>query len=308
METMLYYQMNSEFLPKVKYIDEVTVKPPHIHVRRKTEEFILYYVLSGEMHINEENRQYILKPDDMLILDPHLEHYGTKTAACTYFYIHFYHNKMEESSGNSLLIKDSLINHRLASLKSYECEIKEMGFYNIILPKFLHISQSSAAASLIGTLHKLRESHHNQLEHFQLRTSSIFLELLINLSRELTSSFLYLNSPVSTTRSTQMIYDLLSFFQINYASEITGKSIEKSFNCNFDYINRMFKKATGTTIFAYLNRLRISNAKHLLSDGTRKISEIAEKSGFRDVYYFSKVFKKYTGVTPGAYSRKNEWM
>jgi YesN/AraC family two-component response regulator len=299
--------MNSEHLPIIKYVDKVTVEPPHVHIRRKTEEFILYYVLSGEMHINEGNRKFVLNPDDMLILDPHLEHYGTRATTCTYFYIHFYHEKMMECTGNSVPIKDDLIDKRLASLKTHECEMEEAGSYNILLPKFLHIGQSSTAVELIGTLHKLRESHHNHQEHFQLKTSSIMMEFLITLSRELTSSFLHFDNPVSTTRSTRMIHDLLSFFQSNYASGISGKIVEEKYNCNFDYINRMFKKATGTTIFAYLNDLRISKAKLLLSDGTGKISEVAEKSGFRDVYYFSKVFKKYTGITPGTYSRKNSW-
>ena len=49
---------------------------------------------------------------------------------------------------------------------------------------------------------------------------------------------------------------------------------------------------------------RISKARQLLSDGTSRISDVAEKCGFRDIYYFSRVFKKYTGTTPGVYSRK----
>jgi AraC-type DNA-binding domain-containing proteins len=305
MENMIYYQMNSEYLPKIKYINKVTVVPPHIHVRRKTEEFILYYVLSGEMHINEGNRQYIIKSDDLLILDPQLEHFGTKSTTCTYFYIHFYHNKMIECLGEKDYIKDILIEQRLKSLINRDYETKDMHLYDIILPKKFHIKQSNTSAALISMLNNLRDSHHSRLEYFQLKTSGIFLEFLISLSRELTSSYLYHDNSVSTSRSTRMINDLLSFFESNYSSEINGKSIEEKFNCSFDYINRIFKKTTGMTIFVYLNKLRIFKAKQLLSDGTGKISEIAEKSGFRDVYYFSKVFKKYTGITPGAYSKRN---
>ena len=64
------------------------------------------------------------------------------------------------------------------------------------------------------------------------------------------------------------------------------------------------KKATGKTMLAYLNELRISKARQLLSDGTSQISRVAEQCGFHDIYYFSRVFKKYTGTTPGAFSRK----
>ena len=85
MENMLYYQMNSEYLPVVIYTDKVTIEPPYVHMRRKTDEFILYYVVSGEMYLNEGNRQFILKTNDMMILDPNWEHYGTKATTCTFF-------------------------------------------------------------------------------------------------------------------------------------------------------------------------------------------------------------------------------
>lgn len=303
METILFYQMNSEYLPVVKWTDKVSVEPPHVHIRRKAEEFILYYVLYGEMHINEGGRHFVLKPDDMLILDPHREHYGTKATACTYFYIHFYHKNMEECCSNKEHLKDDMIDGRLNSLKTNERDIMEAGFSDIILPKFLHISQTGTAATLVDDLYKLRESHHNHTEHYQLKTSSIFLEFLVSLSREMTSGFLSCDSTTPTTRSTRMIHDLLSFFQDNYASEITGEGIEEKYKCNYDYLNRMFKKATGNTIFAYLNDLRIFKARQLLSDGTGKMIEVAEKCGFKDIYYFSKVFKKYTGFSPGTYSR-----
>lgn len=194
-------------MPVVKFTNKVSVKPPHIHIKRQTEEFILYFVLSGEMYLKEGSREYALKPGDMLILDPHLVHCGTRASSCTYFYIHFYHDRMAECSG-------------------------------------------------------------------------------------------------LTGRSTRIIHDILTFFQGSYPEEITSALIEQKYGCNYDYINRLFKKATGKTILAYLNELRISKARQLLSDGTSRISDVAEKCGFRDIYYFSRVFKKYTGTTPGAYSRK----
>jgi AraC-type DNA-binding domain-containing proteins len=285
-------------------MEKVTVSPPHVHIRRKTEEFILYYVLAGEMHLNEGNRHFVLKPNDWLILDPHMEHYGTKAATCTYFYIHFLHSQMEEQVKNTESLKNELTTKRLTALKTHECDSSENAPSTIIVPKNFHSKPSSTVVSL---LHKLRESHHNRLEHFQLMTSSILLELLITLSREFTASLLFSEHSISKSRSTRMIHDLLSYFQNDYASDISGATIGERYDCNFDYLNRMFKRATGTTIFAYLNELRISKAKQMLYDGSIGISEVSEKCGFKDVYYFSKVFKKYTGLTPGIYSKNRRW-
>ena len=99
----------------------------------------------------------------------------------------------------------------------------------------------------------------------------------------------------------QRVSTVLSFFNEYYYKKITSNFLEIQYNCNFDYINRVFKETTGKTIFVYLNELRISQAKLLFNTGSFKVSEVSEKVGFQDSYYFCKVFKKYTGVTPSNY-------
>ncbi|MBQ1933541.1 MAG: helix-turn-helix transcriptional regulator, partial [Clostridia bacterium] len=54
----------------------------------------------------------------------------------------------------------------------------------------------------------------------------------------------------------------------------------------------------------YITELRITNAKDLLSVGTMPAGEIAEKCGFASQYYFSRIFRKNTGVTPSEYRNR----
>jgi YesN/AraC family two-component response regulator len=49
--------------------------------------------------------------------------------------------------------------------------------------------------------------------------------------------------------------------------------------------------------------VRINHAKELISTTSMKISEIGQAVGFADIYYFSKVFKKATGITPSDYAK-----
>ena len=91
----------------------------------------------------------------------------------------------------------------------------------------------------------------------------------------------------------------MTFFQSSYAGDITGCLIEQKYGCNYDYINRLFKKATGKTMLAYLNELRISKARQLLSDGTSQMC-IRDRGHVQILnflfkrYYF--VFKATTGL------------
>ncbi|MNW09067.1 HTH-type transcriptional activator Btr [compost metagenome] len=71
-----------------------------------------------------------------------------------------------------------------------------------------------------------------------------------------------------------------------------------------EYISRKFKQEFKENLSDYLGRIRIEKARLLLLNPNCKISQIAEQVGYQDEKYFSKVFKKWTGQTPGDY-RKN---
>ena len=66
-------------------------------------------------------------------------------------------------------------------------------------------------------------------------------------------------------------------------------------------VTRRFKKETGQTIPEFLNRTRIRVAKLYMQENDMNLGEIAQAVGFCDASYFSKVFLRYTGLTPTAY-------
>lgn len=67
---------------------------------------------------------------------------------------------------------------------------------------------------------------------------------------------------------------------------------------------RKFKEATGRTIVDYINYVRLYHAKKLLGKSDLSITEIALECGFSAAPYFTKVFKKYHGCSPGAYRKQ----
>jgi two-component system response regulator YesN len=77
--------------------------------------------------------------------------------------------------------------------------------------------------------------------------------------------------------------------------------IAEELGVSSNYLSTIFRKETQYSISEYLNGVRLKHAKKLLRDTNLKVYEIAEQVGFCDVYYFSNVFKKYTGVTPSDY-------
>ncbi len=68
---------------------------------------------------------------------------------------------------------------------------------------------------------------------------------------------------------------------------------------NIDYLRRCFKKETGKTPLAYLTDMRLNHAKGLLKQETfLSVVDVAEKCGFNDSFYFSKIFKQHFNVSP----------
>ena len=94
----------------------------------------------------------------------------------------------------------------------------------------------------------------------------------------------------------QYIYD-------NYSKNLTLEGVSNHIGFNPTYFSVFFKKETGKNFSEYLTELRMKNAKLCLISSNRDIADIAEEVGYSDIKYFSKLFKKVTGLTPSEYRK-----
>lgn len=101
-----------------------------------------------------------------------------------------------------------------------------------------------------------------------------------------------------------VIFDIAKYLEVHYREDITLQDIADRFFLSREYISRKFKQEFKENLSDYIGRIRIEKAKLLLLNPECKISQAAMQVGYQDEKYFSKVFKKMTGMTPGEY-RKN---
>ena len=85
------------------------------------------------------------------------------------------------------------------------------------------------------------------------------------------------------------------------AGELSLKSLAELLGMNASYLSSLFRKETGMTLTEYINGQRMQLATRLLSGTELQIQTVAQHCGIPDVNYFTKVFKKYTGKTPGQF-------
>lgn len=90
----------------------------------------------------------------------------------------------------------------------------------------------------------------------------------------------------------------------NYMNEISFLDLAKVCHVSRSHLSALFKKEVGCSFPEYLVNLRIHKAAKLLKEENLRVSEVAELVGYQDVAHFSKIFKKYMGVSPKTVKHK----
>jgi len=99
------------------------------------------------------------------------------------------------------------------------------------------------------------------------------------------------------------VYPAVSHMENNYSTDISMVDLAEMCNLSISHFRKLFKVVYGIPPHDYLNTLRINKAKDLILSELYPISEIAEKVGFTNIYYFSRLFKQITGLSPKKYRR-----
>ncbi|WP_342563127.1 response regulator [Paenibacillus sp. FSL R7-0345] len=106
------------------------------------------------------------------------------------------------------------------------------------------------------------------------------------------------------TPDSRLVQDIREYLEQNYARDMTLQHIAERFFISRENVSRKFKQISGENLSDYLTGLRIGKAKTLLHNTSLRLSQISELVGYEDEKYFSRVFKKATGLTPREYRKQ----
>ncbi|CAM3549718.1 response regulator transcription factor [Saccharibacillus brassicae] len=98
---------------------------------------------------------------------------------------------------------------------------------------------------------------------------------------------------------------LLAYIDEHYAEPLSLTGLGRYFHFNPSYLSSYFATHNKEGFSEYLNKIRVSRAEELLREGEISISEISGRVGYSDPGYFTKVFKKQTGLSPSQYRRQH---
>ncbi|WP_323089914.1 response regulator transcription factor [Allobaculum sp. JKK-2023] len=150
----------------------------------------------------------------------------------------------------------------------------------------------------------------NHIRYFKLNCYSLIhkaknadeflrqLEALIEDGKALVAGY-------QVTESRSEISMMMDYIQEHYNEPLQLQTLVDRFGFSYAYLSSLFSEKSSETFSEYLNRIRIEKACEPLIHSDQSIADIAQETGYSDSGYFSKVFKKQTGMTPRTYRRRN---
>ena len=153
-------------------------------------------------------------------------------------------------------------------------------------------------------LHRIFEVCLEQKECFEWEVQKDLAEIFLLMFRQVQPPDLTVSG--RSIRDHERIKDMLSYIQKNFAEDIRAADIAGAASVSTSEALRCFKNTIRSTPAKYLLQYRLDHAARLLAETSLRVNEIAERSGFPDMSYFNKCFKKYKGMTPLHYRSRSK--
>lgn len=250
---------------------ELQAKKPHTSKRENLTSYLFFIVLRGSGTLLYEGKTFSLSSGDCIFLDCSKPYaHSTSNALWTLKWVHFYGSSMHNIYENYLESGGQPCFHS-DRLEEYK-EILDSVF-------------STASSTIYAKDMKICEK---------------LTALLALLMEEIQNPELK-GIRFSNRRD---LHEVREYLGQHFSEKISLEHLSDQFFINKFYLTRLFKEQFGVSVNSYLLQARITHAKQLLRFTNLSIEEIGQKCGMNDANYFSRMFKKTEGITPGEYRRK----
>jgi len=269
-----------DFNPTVFYVSKVKMVEEGVYHDHDFTE--MAYILSGKGKYLIGTKEYDVEAGDLVFFNPGVKHthiINPKDPTLEFIagFTDFHFKNMEP---NSIELKDGgCIIHTTAELKQQ----MSMHCYAMIAEK---------------------ESNHVG-QYFMFKTH--IMQMLLLVIREIVD----VERPAQKScnfesyNKSYAVKRIIKYLNENYENKISLEQIAHNMYLSPVYISKIFKEETGESPINYLIKIRLEKARGiLLEENSGSIKNIANQVGYDDVYHFSKLFKKYYGISPLYYRKR----
>ncbi|MBP3950885.1 AraC family transcriptional regulator [Bacillus suaedae] len=280
------FTLPSYSLPLVREIGFMIDKKGSLqHPSRFMEEVhVFIYVKKGMIYVVEDGIDYQVKEGTYLFLSKNTPHWGTKTYApgTQWYYIHFYDPPQDlgvENKGEYSPFQQPMMIHS----ETYDKKLTIPKRETVQKPEYIDLQ-----------LQKLLDRYESQHSFQPLRSSALTYDLFLDLYQEKLDEKIH-------KRSNRIVNQLIELLKKAPTDRLSSEQISEKLGMNYAYISNLFRQQTGKTVTQFQHELLVEQAIRYFKESSHNVSEVSEILGFSNPFYFSRVFKKVSGISPSDY-------
>lgn len=241
--------------------------------RENLPSYLIKLCISGEALLEYGDQRYTLRPGQIFWIDcMNPQYYKTAPGqkGCHLLWVHFYGEPCEAY---------------------YKLFLAQNDGRCVVQP-----ASDMAIRSTLDTLLKLYREGGNTLQD-DVQASAMLTQLMSHCIHAA-------GSGAGVNRLPSYVIDARSYLNTHYTERITLDDLSHAIRINKFYLQKLFKRCIGLSPNEYLIHTRLTRAKQLLRTTASPISQIAMDVGINNIGHFISLFKRYEGITPGAYRQR----
>jgi len=249
--------------------------------------FELIYIIEGTGIQTVNKNHFNYRKGNLFLLTPQDIYSFDIDAPTTFFFMRF----------NKLYIKDK-INKDNDAIKQVEYILQNASHRPGCILK--NKTDKPLIASLVNSI--LNEQTNQQIYYTRIS------EQIVNTIITVVARNIALKLPKNIKETTgEPVLEILNYIQQNIfePENLKAKKLSEHFNISLNYLGRYFKKQTGDTLQNYIINYKIRLVETRLLHSDMRINEIAYEFNFTDESHLSRIFKKYKGVNPSEFRKRN---
>ncbi len=262
--------IQNQSLIKNFYLTDIGFYPSAIHHHRERRQGIKHYILiyctEGQGQVFLNTKEFTLSPNTYFIIPKNVSHSykSSETEPWSIYWAHF--------SGE---YADDLYKRTLADDQ----------------PKVHAIPFDENRINLFDQIYSILE-HSYEVREMEILNFN-FLHLV--------TSMIYYKQTHPSIYDADATSNSITYMKTCLHETFTIKQLAQQQNISVSHYSRIFKQKTGSSPIHYFNQLKVQKSCQYLYFSDKSIKEISSELGFDDPYYFSRLFKKFIGVSPAKY-------
>lgn len=256
---------------------ELSAILPHTSSRACLPSFLFFVVTDGKGKLEYKGQTYELTQGDCVFID------------CRNGYSQGTSDSKDESGKYNELWRLSWVHFDGSAMPAIYSKYKERGGKAVF-----HCSAPARYAALVQAVFSIASSD-SYVRDMQIA------EKLTRLLTLLMEDAWTQENGVQAAPKRKLVCEVKAYIDESFKEQMALSSLAEKFYINKEYLSKIFKEEYGFTVNGYICHVRVTKAKELLRFTDMTIEEIALETGVADANYFSRMFKKVEGVSPGRY-------